>query len=177
MTHITVYIDTNCINSLKKIDALNELEKLHEEEKIAIEKTDTLDTELQQNSSKNANRLKKSMNYIESYGAGVWDNSRWDHSVWGDTSDETKLTRMLEILWGKKVRSAYTRQELRDGMHIQTASRYGGTYFVTQEKALIAKSEIIEKEFTIKVVSPDDCLAKINKRLRELEELGYDITK
>lgn len=173
MTHIVVYIDTNCINSLQKIDALNELEKLHDEEKIAIEKTDTLDTELQENPTKNVSRLKKSMNYIESYGAGVWDNSRWDHMVWGDASDDVKLNRILEILWGKKIRSAYTRQELRDAMHIQTASRCGGTYFVTQEKALQSKAEMIEKEFTLKIVSPDDCLTKIKERLEQLERLGY----
>lgn len=172
MSNITIYIDTNCINSKQKIEALNELEKLHEEE-ITIEKTSVLDTELLENPTHNADRLKKSDNYIESYESGNWDNSRWDHAVWAFDKDEKDLTRLLDILWGRKVRSAYTRQEMRDAIHISTAARYGGTYFVTQEKALLNKAEVIEKEFTIKIASPNDCLTAVEKRLAELAILGY----
>lgn len=127
MSNILIYIDTNCINSKKKIEPLNELEKLHEEEKIMIEKTSVLDTELQENSAYNAQRLKKSQGYIESYEAGNWDNSRWDHALWATDQDDKDLTRILDILWGRKVRTAYTKQEMRDAIHISTAARYGGT--------------------------------------------------
>ncbi len=172
MSHISVYIDTNCINSMQKIDALNELEKLNDEDKIIIEKTDTLDEELQRGKGYPKGQ-KKSINYIESYGVFVLGQSRLNHAVLGNSQDEDALTKLLKILWGKKIRASYTSQELGDARHIATASRYGGTYFVTQEKALLDKSEMIEKEFTIKVISPDDCLSAVMRRLNELEKIGW----
>lgn len=166
MSSISVYLDTNCINARQNDPHINRLEKLHNQEKILIEKTDTLDTELQDGYSKG---LKKSENYIESFGGTVLGHSRWNHSQWADENDERRLTKILEILWGTKNRSGYSRPEIRDAMHIATAARYGGTYFVTNEKALLMHSDEIQRKFTIRVVQPKDCLDRVLQRLNILE--------
>jgi predicted nucleic acid-binding protein len=162
---ITIYLDTNCINANQVIPAVNELEKLYEQGKIDIEKTDTLDTELQGNPHGNAKRLQKSLNYIESYGPAVFGHSRWDYSVFGSQTDAQKLDRMLEMLWGKKGRSQYSKQQIRDAMHISTAARYGGNYFITNDKELLNKSKEIKQNDQIIVCSPENCLNSVKKTL------------
>lgn len=131
----SIYIDTNCINARQNNDAINKLEELYDQERILIEKTDTLDTELQDGQGYPQGQ-KKAMNYIESYGPAVVGHSRLGSSIVGSDEDDKRLGKMLEILWGKKVRSSYDNSQIRDAMHISTAARYGGTYFVTNEIAL-----------------------------------------
>jgi len=167
---ISVYIDTNCINAKQANKYLNELEELYIREEILIEKTDTLDTELQDGKGY-PQGLKKSMKYIESYGPTVFDHSRWNSSILGDEKDEERLSKVLEILWGKKVRSSYRKQDIRDAMHISTAIRYGGKYFVTDERKLLNKADKIEIVFGIKIRNPENCLDEVKARLKVLEEL------
>lgn len=165
---ISVYIDTNCINARQNDQFLNELEKLYLEEKILIEKTDTLDTELQEN-KKYPLGQKKSLSYIESYGPAVFGHSRWGSTIFADEHDEKRLTKVLAILFGPKSRQSYGRNDIRDAMHISTAIRYGGGFFVTSEKALIDKAKEIEKEFGIKIRTPQDCLTEV----KDLISRGY----
>lgn len=171
MFRILVYIDTNCINAKQAVYAINELEKLSEQEKITIEKTDVLDTELQRNQGYPSGQ-KKSMDYIESFGQYVPDHSRMGFSIEGDASDNQRLSRVLIILWGVKEWSDYSKQEIGDAMHISTAIRSGGTYFITHEKALLSKSENIEGEFRIKVRNPIKCLAEVRDFLQRRD--GYN---
>lgn len=166
MSSISVYIDTNCINARQKDHYINDLEKLFQEEKIIIEKTDTLDTELQEGYKKG---LEKSDNYIESFGDAVWGHSRWDYSQWADDVDERRLTRILEIFWGLKNIPYYSKSEIRDALHIATAAKYGGTYFITKEKALLMRHNVIRFEFSIRILNPRDCLDAVLKRLAILE--------
>lgn len=171
MSSIGVYIDTNCINARQKDDSLNELEKLHEVGKIQIEKTSVLDTELQEGKGYPLG-LNKSDRYIESYEVAVLDHSRLGHSVVGGNNDEKMFSRILEILWGKKHRTRYSKSEIRDAMHLFTAIRYGGSYFITLERDLLIKAELLQKEFGIKTRSPKDCLKEVKERLSLLESLG-----
>lgn len=170
---ISVYIDTNCINARQNNPFINELEKLFEEEMILIEKTDTLDTELGRGAGYPKGQ-KKSMSYIESYGPAVVGFSRLGSSIVGSDEDDMRLGKILEILWGKKIRSTYTSSEMSDSMHIATAARYGGTYFITNEYKLLVKLKEIKKEFGIEICTPKDCLEKIKKRIKLLEENGHD---
>ena len=165
---ISVYIDTNCINAKQNIDALNELEQLYNDGKILIKKTDTLDTELKEGGGYHKG-LKKSLNYIESYGPAVIDHSRLDFSIVGDDGDDERLSKVLSILWGIKARANYSKREIRDAMHVSTAIRYGGTYFVTQEKAVLAKAEEIKKEFGIVICNPVSCLSLVKEYLRKYD--------
>jgi hypothetical protein len=173
---ISVYIDTNCINAREDNSAINKLEKFYEQDLILIEKTDTLDTELARGAGYPKGQ-RKAMNYIESYGPAVIGYSRLGFSTVGNDADDKRHGRILEILWGKKIRSAYSKSEMGDAMHIATAARYGGTYFITNEKKLLIKSEEIKTEFNIEISTPEDCVEKVKKRLRILTENGHDPKK
>jgi len=167
MSSISIYVDTNCINARQNEKHLNKLEELYDREKILIEKTDTLDTELQEGDSY-PKGLKKSLKYIESFGSAVLGHSRLNFCQLADEIDEKRLTRVLAILWGEKPRSVYSKNEIRDAMHIATAIRYGGTYFITEENALLNKATKIQKEFNIKIRKPKSCLVEVIERLKVL---------
>lgn len=165
---ISIYKDTNTVNANLNDTAINELEKLAElyPDNLMFEKTDTLDTELSENPPYNAARLKKSDGYIESYGVAVLGHSRLGHSLLGNELDEKQFSEILEIIFGKKVRSSYTKQEIRDAMHIMTTIRYGGNYLITYDKKLLAKSEQLFKRFNSTIIcTPGDCLIKVKPRL------------
>lgn len=167
---ISVYIDTNCINARQNDQYINKLEELYEQDKILVEKADTLDTELQGKSGYPKGQ-RKSLSYIESYGPAVLGHSRLGYSILGDDQDDQRLGRILEILFGKKVRSAYSYNEIRDAMHIATAIRYGGTYFITTDTDLLKRADLIESEFGLKIRNPKDCLQEIEDRLRVIAAL------
>lgn len=165
---IAIYKDTNTINANLKDEAVNELEELAEKypENLMFEKTDTLDTELLENPHHNAGRLKKSDQYIESFGVAVLGHSRLGHTVVGSEADDKNFAEILEILFGKKQRSGYTKQEIRDAMHMMTTVRYGGNYLITYDKKLLSKSEQLFNRFNATIIcTPSDCLTKVKHRL------------
>lgn len=168
---ISVYIDTNAINSRQNDAAINEIEELADKfpDYLIIEKTDTLDTELLEDKSYNVGRLKKSSNYIESHGLAVLGQSRLGHSVLGTTKEDLEFGEILEIIFGKKNRDKYTKQELRDAMHIMTAIRYGGNYLITNDKKMILSSDKISKRFNSTIITiPVEALLKIKQRIKLL---------
>lgn len=162
---ISIFIDTNCINARGNDVAINELEKLYREDKILIEKADTLDTELTHGFGYPKGQ-EKSLDYVESYGPAVIGHSRIGFSMIGDEGDDERLGSILKILWGTRNRSDYSTNEIRDAMHIATAVRYGGTYFITKEKNILKKNYEIKKEFGINVCDPEHCLEEVKKRLK-----------
>jgi len=170
---ISVYIDTNCVNARQNKPVLNQLEKLYQEEKILIETTDTFETELLEGKGY-PQGLKKALNYVFSFGPGVIGHSRVGYCIVGSKEDDNRLGRVLEIIFGKKLRKDYSRNEIRDAMHIATTIRYGGTYFVTQDKTLLRKSENIRKEFQTLIVNPEDCLKLIKDRLKKTGTFDYE---
>ncbi|MFA5136017.1 MAG: hypothetical protein WC489_01330 [Patescibacteria group bacterium] len=161
---ISVYIDTSCINAKQEISALNELEKLNDEEKIIIETTDTLETELRDGKGY-PRGLKKASNYIFSEGPAVVGHSRLGSCIAGSDEDDRRMTKVLEILFGKKARNKYTKNEIRDVMHVCTAIRYGGTYFVTLDTKILKRSPEIKNEFQIIIAKPNECLNLVQARL------------
>ncbi len=163
---ILVYLDTSCVNAKQEIEALNELERLNNEEKIMIEITDTFETELR--SGKGYPRgLPKAIKYIFAEGPGVVGHSRVGSCIVGSDEDDRRMTKVLEILFGKNSRAKYTSNEIRDAMHVSTAIRYGGLYFVTLDKKMSKKSEEIENKFQIIITDPEECLKQIKDKLKE----------
>lgn len=170
---ISVYIDTNCVNARQNNAALNQLEKLYEEEKIIIETTDTFETELLEGKSYSRG-LRKAMNYVFSFGPSVVGHSRIGSCIVGSEEDDRRLGRVLEIIFGRKLRKDYSRNQIRDAMHLATTIRYGGTYFVTQDNSLLKKAEVIRKEFQTIIVTPEDCLRLVRARLKQCERYEDD---
>ena len=163
---ILVYLDTSCVNAKQEIEALNELERLNDEEKIMVEITDTFETELR--SGKGYPRgLPKALKYIFAEGPAVVGHSRVGSCIVGSDEDDKRMTRVLEILFGKKLRAKYTGNEIRDAMHISTAIRYGGTYFVTLDKKVLNKSEEVKSEFQITITDPEECFKQVKDRLKK----------
>lgn len=162
---ISVYIDTNCVNARQSNTALNQLEKLYQEEKILIETTDTFETELLEGKGYSRG-LKKALNYVFSFGPGVVGHSRVGYCIVGSEEDDRRLGRVLEIVFGRKLRKDYSRNQIRDAMHLATTIRYGGMYFVTQDRSLLEETETIRKEFLTNVVTPEDCLKLVRARLK-----------
>lgn len=165
---IAVYKDTNTINANLQDSAVNALEELAEQypDNLMFEKTDTLDTELLENPQHNVGRLKKSDQYIESFGVAVLGHSRLGHTVVGSEEDDKMFSEILGILFGKKQRSSYTRQEIRDAMHVMTTIRYGGNYLITYDKKLLAQSKKLFNRFNATIIcTPSDCLMKVKQRL------------
>lgn len=166
---IAIYKDTNTINSLKNNNAINSIERLAEDfpDQIIIEKTDVLDTELEQNYKKNANRLKKSSTYIESFGIAVVGHSRLGHCIVASDKEDKEIEDILSICFNKKPRRNYSKKEMRDAMHIHTAIRYGGTYFITYDKKLIdASNKILERFNSTRICIPEACLDLIYEKLK-----------
>ncbi len=163
---ILVYLDTSCVNAKQKIEALNELDRLNDEGKIMVEITDTFETELR--SGKGYPRgLPKASKYIFSEGPAVVGHSRLGSCIVGSDEDDRRMARVLEILFGKKPKTKYTSNDIRDVMHISTAIRYGGTYFVTLDKKVLKKAEKIKNEFQIIITDPVECLKQVKTRLKK----------
>lgn len=160
MSSISVCKDTNCINAKKQDEYINALEKLAENGKILIGITETLEKELKRGGSYQLG-LREAQKYIISYG----------ETQGGNLFDQRNMMRkhkgVLEILWGNKTN--YSPQEIDDAWGITTAHHHGETYFITYETNLLKKSQEIEKEFTIKIRKPKDCLEEVNKRIAILE--------
>lgn len=166
---ISVYKDTNTINSKQQDQFINEIEELAKKypEDLIIEKTDTLDTELLQNPTHNADRLKKSDDYIESMGSFILGHSRLAHSILGTKKEDQEFSEILEIIFGKKQRADYTKQEIRDAMHVMTAIKYGGNYLITSDKKLLNSSSKIQTRFNSTIISTvEQALPKIKEKLK-----------
>lgn len=166
---ISIYLDTNCINARGKDDALNRLEELYRNEKIIIETTDTLETELKEGKGYPKGII-KSMRYIFSYGPAVLGHSRVGSCIIGTEEDDRRLRRVLEIFFGGKDRPQYSKNEMRDAMHVATAIRYGTNYFVTKDKTLLRGMDQIKAEFHIAIVMPEECVRLVNDKLNHATE-------
>ncbi len=114
---ITITIDTNLINAKEKDPVLNKIEQFMQERKIKIFKTDAMDTEMQDGNY--VSGLVKSSKFSEDIGTGVWDHSRGDHALWGVADDDILFGQILEVLFGKKDRQRYIKNEIKDAMHLQ----------------------------------------------------------
>lgn len=173
---IAIYKDTNTLNEESDNRAINELEKLVVEypDEISIDKTSVMDTELKKNASKNAKRLHKSSEYIESYEVAVLNVSRLGYGVLGSGQDDQELTDILSIIFGEKPRSSYKQNDLRDALHIHTVIRHGGSYFITYDKKLLRRSKEIKERFnSIIICKPEKCLELVLARIKVLKDAGH----
>lgn len=164
-----IFIDTNCLNENNDDPALNELEELEAKGTILIEKADVMDTELLQKPYHKG--LAKSLKYTESFGPLVLGHSRLGHAVFGSDDDAVRFVHILHALFGKRIPQQYRKQQIRDAMHLVTAAKYGANFFVTRDKKIIKRAEIIKSiSGGVLPAVPEDCLSYIKKRQKWLEE-------
>jgi len=156
----SVYYDTNCIGARKNDKALIELKELHKLGKISLEQTNATGDELQKGYKPGR---KESLKYGTSFGPHVSGYSQYS-GVPSDKRYNDDLLNILTILWGKKNHKDYTDNEMSDARNICSVVWYQGDYFITYEKALLAKSEEIKQKLRIKkpnVCKPAECLRLI----------------
>ena len=158
------YVDTNFIGDKSPVaEALRALER---DGWIALQKADTVDTELLDaaDEARRDELLDESAAYIESQGPMVWDHSRWDHGVWAGRDDEERIDLVYRTLCPNSDRAASTgrgRRKMRDAMHVATAIRCDASAFITRdERDLVSRSDAIAKKFNgFRIMTPETALA------------------
>lgn len=171
---ITIFKDTNTLNEDSSNQAINALEKLVEESsgKISIEIATVMETELLKDSNKNEVRLKKAAGYIYSYEVAVLGESRLGYSILGSEEDNKSYKELLIILFGDK--QNYKSNDKRDALHIHTAIRSGGRYFITYDKKLLRRSVDIQARFNSLIICiPEECLKLVLMRIDALKETNH----
>ncbi len=158
---LSIYIDTNCINARQKDPALNELEALHDKGLILIEKADVLETELMEGKGYPAG-IRKSHNFTTSFGPAVIGHSRIGSCIIGSDRSATDHQALLALLFGE---GPYSKNDVRDVMHLLTVAHYMGDVFVTNEQAILQKAVEIEQMYRIKAMNPGDCSAFVRRHL------------
>jgi hypothetical protein len=170
---LKLFVDTHFIDS--QLTEVAQLCRLWDAGWIALARTDVTDTELARCRDPAKRQLLEALSaeYAESLGALVWDQSRWDASVWGSKGDEDRLQKVFEILFpGVPDRAAAKGNHVRDAMHVATAVRYGGYAFVTTERRLLNKDAAIRASFDgFRVWHPKDALAEAMERVRSRRAL------
>ncbi len=156
----TITIDTNVINARGKLDAMNKLEALAQQGKVVIYKTDVLDTEMQDSYNPG---LLKAKGYTEDVGIFIVGHSRVGHTKLSSDEDGAYLEEILTLLFGKKQRSEYSKQEIRDAMNLLTHKSKGRDYFVTKDTGILKCRLDIEKELGVIVCTPEYCLTMIEE--------------
>ncbi|MEU6381710.1 hypothetical protein [Streptomyces sp. NPDC046909] len=173
-----LFIDSNVLIGALYRDDENaqrsrDLLRLWEEGWIGLSRTDTLDTERLegQDDAVKAQRLMESADLPEALGAMVWDNSRWDHAVWGTAEDGQRIHEAFAIIFPNKDWTTANKNSRRDAMHVATAARYAATAFVTNEKAIYAKDEQILARLGIRVWNPQRAVDEVMNGVAALRRL------
>lgn len=173
---IAIYKDTNTINEDSDNLAINALEQLVKDTngEVSIEITSVLNTELSKDPEKNKDRIKKAEEYIYTYEVAVLGESQLGSSVVGSDRDNIEYGDILSIIFGDKPRANYKSNDRRDALHIHTAIRGGGRYFITYDKKLLRKSMEIEERFhSVIICTPERCLELVLERIKVLKQAGY----
>lgn len=181
---VTLTLDTCVINARQCDDAMNELERLHASGRILLVKGDPMDTELQGHYSPG---LLKSARYSEDIGALVLGYSRLDHTRLASSNppevDETlpvaemsdvgRFRAVAEVLCPGRAWENLA-PHMMDVMHLATHAGHRRDVFVTNdgdffhaEPALQdrAKQQTLRERFGLLVMTPDEALAYVRRRL------------
>ena len=166
VVNLTLYVDVHIIDS-DHLDVV-ELHRLADSDWIALNRTDTLDTELGTAEPAKRRRLAElSGAYPESYGPMVPGESEPDRSVTASPQDTARLAAVSAILFPNlpDLGSA-RRNHRRDAMHVATAIRYGGHAFITTEKRPLNKDAAIRDAFNgFRMWHPRDAVAETRRRI------------
>lgn len=166
-----IVIDANVINARGKVPAMPELESFFDLGVIEILKTSALGIELQ--------GYKPGKEKAKSYGTIYGDNwlGHVQPSVWAGRKSNFKT--IYETLWGKMwkkggaSRDRIHHQSLRDAIHLDICWINQVDFFVTDEKAIIARREALYAQgFDVKIVRPLECLACIKDDFQQ--DFGTD---
>ncbi len=153
MQKISLTLDTCVLNARDTNPEMTRLDQLHRDGRVDIFKTDVMDTELKGPYAEKGG-LVKSSSYPEDRGVGVWGHFRWGHGSWGTPEDDRQLGAMLALLFDKKQRSAYSKNQIRDARALLAHQKANRDHFVTIDGGLLRRREDLQRRFGISVCDP-----------------------
>jgi predicted nucleic acid-binding protein len=152
--------------------AIKRLVEYEADRRIALVKTDTVDTERTDGASADVavERILETAGTLEVLGPLVLDHSRLDHSVFAGEEDDDRIGRVLEVLFPGSDRHATDRNSkhnLRDAMHVATSIRYGYNVFVTTDARLLKNAAAVQAQWNIEILSPTDAVRWVERRIEK----------
>ena len=179
LTNLTYYLDVNVLDD--PTDTMAALRRAREEGWVRLQKTDTLDTELSEaKPGRRADLVATSADYAEALGPFVFNHSRFDFAVFASEDDDDRLRRVLAITKpGVTQRGQVRPNDMRDAMHIATASRYAGSGLITRDKNLLRRSAELSVELNgFSVADPEAAVKRVWSEIRlcrrRKERYGHD---
>jgi len=167
----SVTIDTCVINAMRKIKELNLIEQYQRWGLVETVKTDALDTELLDDKTRSATtRRKKAATLPEDVGICVIGHSRLGHTLIAGKDDAELQDELIHVLF-QKSRQQLTAQQLRDAMHLHTHLMHQRDFFVSTDKHILGRKEVLHKKFGINAGTPEECL----RFVEEILPKGFDI--
>jgi predicted nucleic acid-binding protein len=149
------------------------LKQLHREGWIDLELTDVTRTEWQAATPEKRQRLEElGAAFSEYHGPAVLEHSIPGRSVRGSPEDQQRLERVFEILfpqygYWEAAADDHRKQDFRDAMNIATAIRYAVDGFVTRDRDLLRKGDLIKAAFNdFRVLSPPQAISITERAIR-----------
>lgn len=164
LTGLCLYFDTNIIGDRAK--AVRDLWRCRTEGWIRIQRTDTMDLELERASElKRQDLLAESGQLAESLGgvrmelAEGLGQEAWSVKSQRDFEDAFKILHPGTT--GPPRRS----NDVRDAMHIYCAAKYAAQFFVTRDKGILKRAPQIRERFGLEVAAPEQTLIHVDKAI------------
>jgi hypothetical protein len=165
-------IDTNSINVRQADENLNALEEWHKKSAVEIVKTDVMDTEFQKAAPHRRDVfMAKSSQYREDTGEGHYDNSRYDHALYGPL-ENYPLEAVRRILFPNfdELTEDEKERARRDAMHLATHYRHRRDIFITTDKHFLINRDSLKSRFGIVILRPDECVSLLHSEFAKLQE-------
>ena len=166
---VTVTIDTNSINYLRRDRHLNQLEAWHRAGLIEITRTSVMVEELVANlGPKGKARLKKATGYQEGApGFTIGVSRLGGPDVLGGPASHGLAPVIENALFPNVPFDKLIERQRRDALHLAIHKGYGWDYFVTKDKGILCRQQELEDEFDIHALSPEEAVGVIGRALKE----------
>lgn len=167
---ISFYVDTNCVDD--ESPAMKALRRAWQEGWLTIQRTDVLDMELAAAKESVREALDEaSAPFFESHGPWALGDSRLGSTFLGSDEDAQRLVDVFRVLFPGVPSLATNRHHRRDAMHVSTAIRYAADAFITNDRRLLNKNDVIREQFMgFKILNPADGLALVCRDIAALDK-------
>ena len=161
LTGLCLYFDTNIVGDSAK--AVRDLWRCRAEGWIRIQRTDTMDQELERASKlKREDLLAESGRLAESLG-GVY--LEVGGCVSGSSQSQRDFEDAFQMLHPGSNKLPRRGNDIRDAMHITCAARYSAQFFVTRDKGILKRAPQIRERFGLDVADPEQTLLHVEQAI------------
>lgn len=162
-TGLCLYFDTNIIGDQAK--AVRDFWRCRTEGWIRIQRTDTMDLELERASElKRQDLLAESGQLADSGGVRMELAESIRQVAWIIRS-QRDLDVAHQILHPGTTEPPRRSNDLRDAMHIYCAAKYAAQFFVTRDKGILIRAPQIRERFGLEVADPEQTLIHVDKAI------------